>query len=388
MHRSTGGILDVHAHMCSGPVTEMPSNKSHHFVPRVHFRPFSADGRGRAVNLINIGRELAIPNASVSGQCAKAYFYGNTPEIENGLAYFEGRYAQIVRVLEARGALSDDDRYALRTFVLFQLMRTEAFAARAMAVVAGGHDLMFVGDWAEHRPDEPTERAAVLMGLSSALRCTALTGDLQMSVLLNRTGTDFITSDNPAIACNKWAWQRHRHHRFGMISSGLIMVLPLTPRMALCYFDAGVYRYDGGGDPFRILTRRGDVDWMNELQILNADQNVYFTNWATRLALLDQIQAVKDRRPERRVEFDVFVEDADGQDALLDGQRYRRATEAEIASPLPKVVGHHQVYPVPHGWLSGLIYRLRPTAFRSRSALGWVRRREWLTQRGREQFRI
>lgn len=363
----------------------MPSNKNHHFVPRVHFKPFSFGREGKAINLVNIERGQAIQNASVSGQCSKSYFYGTDAIVEKGLGYFEGRYGQIVRALEAHDSLSGDDHEALRLFMLLQFMRTEAAGKMAAATFSGGKDRMFVGEWAEQRPPAIPNRDIMVMALSIALKVRDTIADLKMCIFANDTRIDFITSDNPAIAINRWSWQRQRDHRFGLASSGLILSLPLSPRMSLCYFDRGTYSCPGNGPMYRTLADHRDVQVLNELQILNAEENVYFANWRSRKTLLTQVNAVKERRPAERVLFKVFVEDENGTDGFHDGQWYRRATADEIARPMPKIVMHSPVYPIPSRWISGLRIRPRPQVFTNGSAAGYVRNPALLTPEGRRR---
>ena len=363
----------------------MSSNKNHHFVPRVHFKPFSFGREGKAINLVNIERGLAIQNASVSGQCSKSFFYGEDAKIEKMLSYFEGRYGQIVRALEVHDHLSDDDNVALRMFTLIQFMRTEAVGKLAVDSISGGLDRMFVGERSEQRPSPIPSRAVTMMALSIALKERRCIDDLKMCIFANDTRIDLITSDNPAIAMNRWSWQKQRHHRFGLASSGLIVSLPLSPRMSLCYFDRGTYSCPGNSPVYRTLANHRDVRVLNELQILNAEKNVYFADWRSRETLLTQVNAVKERRPAERVLFNVLVEDENGTDGFHDGQRYRRATADEIARPMPKVVMNSPVYPVPSRWLSGLRIRTRPRVFTNGSAAGYVRNPVWLTQEGRRR---
>lgn len=363
----------------------MPSNKNNHFVPRVHFKPFSFGREGKAINLVNIESGLAIQNASVSGQCSKSYFYGKDAEIEKGLSHFEGRYGQIERALEAHDPLSGDDNVALRMFTLLQFMRTEATGKMAVATISGGLDRMFVGELAEQRPSAIPNHVVMMMALSLALKERRCIDDLKMCVFANDTRIDFITSDNPAIAMNRWSWQRQRDHRFGLVSSGLILSLPLSPRMSLCYFDRGTYSCPGNGPVYRTLANHRDVHVLNELQILNSEENVYFADWCSRGTLLTQVNAVKERRPAERVLFNVLVEDENGTDGFHEGRCYRRATADEIARPMPKVVMHSPVYPIPSRWISGIRIRPRPRVFTNGSAAGYVRNPAWLTQEGRRR---
>ncbi len=155
--------------------------------------------------------------------------------------------------------------------------------------------------------------------------------------------------------------------------------------MSLCYFDRGTYSCPGNGPVYRTLANHRDVQVLNELQILNAEKNVYFSDWRNRETLLTQVNAVKERRPAERVLFNVLVEDENGTDGFHDGQRYRRATADEIARPMPKLVMQSPVYPVPSRWISGLRIRLRPRVFTDGSAAGYVRNPAWLTPEGRQR---
>ena len=52
----------------------MADNKNQHYVPRVHLKPFTLDGEGLAINLLNIDRMKPISNAPVKNQCSGDYF--------------------------------------------------------------------------------------------------------------------------------------------------------------------------------------------------------------------------------------------------------------------------------------------------------------------------
>ena len=102
----------------------MPAYKKQHFVPRCAFKPFSLNGEGSAINVFNLTRKRAIPNAPVKGQCAKAYLYGADLTLEKMLTRLEGHYARIIARLSAGDALSDSDQDWLYLFAIVQLRRT------------------------------------------------------------------------------------------------------------------------------------------------------------------------------------------------------------------------------------------------------------------------
>lgn len=101
----------------------MPEYKNQHYVPRAHFKPFSRDGAGRAINLYLLKQDRRILNAPITGQCAKPYFYGEDGRLEKLLGQMEGAYASLVSRLVEPGFKPDQqDRWLLRYFVLFGLV--------------------------------------------------------------------------------------------------------------------------------------------------------------------------------------------------------------------------------------------------------------------------
>src|SRR5690242_6913738 len=70
---------------------------NHHFVPQFYLRNFS---NGRAsISLINIAKALAVPTATISGQCYRPKFYGETNELEDAFSDLEGAVAPLIRAI-------------------------------------------------------------------------------------------------------------------------------------------------------------------------------------------------------------------------------------------------------------------------------------------------
>jgi hypothetical protein len=74
-------------------VDDPPKKRRHHYVPQFVLRNFSRDG-GSVVTLVLETGDLH-SNASVRGQCAKNYFYGRAPHIEDAFAESEEKVAAI-----------------------------------------------------------------------------------------------------------------------------------------------------------------------------------------------------------------------------------------------------------------------------------------------------
>jgi Protein of unknown function (DUF4238) len=93
----------------------MPDKKNNHFVPRCHFKPFSLNEEGKAINLYTSVKQLLVPKAPVKSQCARDYFYGTDGLLESELEQIEGSYATAVRRVVV-GEETDDDLSLLRFF--------------------------------------------------------------------------------------------------------------------------------------------------------------------------------------------------------------------------------------------------------------------------------
>jgi hypothetical protein len=351
----------------------MPNNKNQHFVPRAHFKPFSIMREGKAINLVNIEAQRAIKNASVSGQCSGDYFYGENPVFEQDFQDLEAKYGVIVKALEDGVPMSRSDLITLRRFALIQYMRTEAARKIAEAAERGHLDRAFVGEFAAQRPSMASKHEMMQHTLQTAVRVRKVIDDLKVRIFKNGTNLDFVTSDNPSVVANRWAWQRHRHHEFGLGSSGIFMSLPLNSRMSLCFYDQGTYSCPGDDSIFRLLRKRRDVEVLNELQILNAEENVYFADWSSRKEVLGQIAAYRQRRPTERMEFSVLVRDGGPEDDSGSGKWFREATEEEAEQPVHKLINSRRVIPVPTRWPSCLKIRSNPRVFNDGSSIGDVR---------------
>ncbi|MEX2629498.1 MAG: DUF4238 domain-containing protein [Tistlia sp.] len=351
----------------------MARNKNHHFVPKAHLKPFSVEGRGKSIHLINIERELFVEGASCKGQCSSNYFYGPDDRIDTSLGFLETRYGVIIQKLTAGETPKGDDIELLRLFALVQFCRTEAMVHFTQTAIAGGHDLTFVGDWAQYRPPHRANWQASLSALSIAFSCFDYIRDLKLCIFRNKSRTEFVTSDNPAVVANMWLWRQCQSHNFGFASSGAMLFLPLSPTMEMCLYDGATYVCPGRHEIYKTLRNDQEVRAINDLQILNAHKNVYFSNWSSRHLLLDAVKEGKELRPDNNAALAAFVRDDAGRDLAYEGRRYRLATEEEKARPMQKIVSLNRVLPVPRRWASAFQIRPNPRVFSNGSAAGYVR---------------
>jgi len=362
-------------------ITEMPAQKSQHFVARCALKPFSLNGEGAAINLHNLTRARAIPNAPVKGQCARDYLYGKEDlRGEQLLARLEGQYARILRELAAGGSLLPEDKEWMRIFALIQWRRTEMAIQQMREWRASMDDAVF-RQRPEQRPaDTQTDADLMRLSLRMGIQMVKYVKDLKLVIFRNGTNVDFITCDNPAVLTNRFHFERLKRNQFGVSNSGMILAMPLTPRLAALCYDSGVYSIpNASGTPFVDIKREGDVDAINQLQHLAASKNIYFSRWEDRNCIAAEAAKVSLQRAGAVPKTRIFVRDH----TSPHDESYRSGTPGEELAARESIVATGQQYPEPSAWPSQLKFRDKPKTFSNGTAAGYVRQAEWLTPEGR-----
>lgn len=259
----------------------MAKNKRQHFVPRFYLRRYSKDGK--SINIWNIRRQLKIVNANLKNQCYRDYFYGRDPIVEQTLSTVEGSAAQVLRSIGDTSrppSPGSADHQFLVLYILMQHARTLHMAdeLNAMTDDLAKHLVRgtkaFEGiDLSEFRVglEEPARDA-----LSIATSCYPLLFDLSYKVLVNRTDTEFVTSDNPVVLYNQLMSFRRDLSNTGFSAKGLQIFLPVDPNHVILLYDTNVYRVGNSKRNVVYVNRKHEVDQLNVLQICSASENIYF----------------------------------------------------------------------------------------------------------------
>ena len=358
----------------------MARNKNQHFVPKVYLRGFSPDG-GSAINLYNISANRGVENAPTKGQCAKHYFYGKDLALETAFQSIEGRYARVLATLQVRGVLSSDDLQFLRDFAYLQYLRTEAafdFRRRTMIEM---QEVTHRGFDRDPPPLDLSDPAIAREMIGTFANTKGEIEDLEICILLNATTQPLVTSDDPSVLTNRVHLQRLKEDNFGLISSGAMLYLPLTPRFALLCYDGDAYSLPNRKNGVVSFRKEEDAIAVNALQYLNARENIYFSAWASLAEVRSAFKAVEPRRLVSRSRFWIGVPTGETAGAEF----YRRATPEEVESPIPKIVSFSPMFPSPPRWPSEIRFKNKITAMNNGSGPGYVRiaagRRQGLADR-------
>lgn len=114
--------------------------------------------------------------------------------------------------------------------------------------------------------------------------------DLHKVILVNETELEFITSDAPVIMHNAWCEGVTWQGTTGFASSGLQILLPLSPRRALLMFDRDVYAVGCKQAPVTVdIMNAADVEAINAMQMTTTQGNIYYSGDARTASSIDRL---------------------------------------------------------------------------------------------------
>ncbi|HCT40972.1 MAG TPA: hypothetical protein DF427_07340 [Moraxellaceae bacterium] len=346
----------------------MATNKNQHFVPRCHLRPFTLGAEGLAISLINLDRKKLIPNAPVKNQCSKDYFYGVDEQLEEAIQLIESGYSRALReLMHDSSVLSEGNKTVFRIFWLFQHLRTEAAAMRAVQMAELMRDL------AEIPPNQFS------LGIKEAVQVACRTfasamheiDDLKFCIIKNKTKVPFITSDNPAVLTNKWRLDNDRSpgRSFGMGSAGVLAILPLTPKLLFLGYDGDVYSAPKERGIVEIKNDR-DAIAFNRHQFLQCVANVYVHDVDIEKKLLKHYSEVELSRPNNRH----IIHYAQIDHTVSDHKRYVVIPPGGRDKTKEAIMHSQVIHPHPGIWPSQIRVRPNGSVYTNGTGIGYVRR--------------
>lgn len=267
----------------------MPSNKSHHYVPKLLLSRFHEEHNDRAIALLNLKSKRVIRGASIKDQAARDWLYGKDQVVENSLKPLEGTAANWLREIDATGAVPRVGSVRAGELIFFaavQWARTPAAGAEIDAIVRAQARLKLM---AEHkrgrylnvkiddvrlRKENPiTDSLKLVIGE----RTFELLADLAWELVTNEADVEFVLPDTGVVLHNQWRQGDLEHAHLGFASAGLQLFFPIAPRALLVAYDTDVYARRAGKKEGSVLRRNQDVRQVNMLMLSDAVANVYFT---------------------------------------------------------------------------------------------------------------
>lgn len=242
----------------------------------------------RQVGLYNLKSGRTVEIAPIKSQCARDYFYTKDPKFENAFAGLEGVQKKLIAKIIDESYVPPVDsleHHELISLIMFQTGRTVSTAARqdhlynefGKAILQKQFERDKRDDLLAFLPEvELSLTHGVLESIGQHLAMYPLIGDLEITLFVNNSKEDFLTSDHPVALCNNLPPSSPQGANLGFASRGLIVLLPLSPRSLLFLSDPEVYKTARDEHGVVLVTKVRDTVELNLTQCFNAHDNLYF----------------------------------------------------------------------------------------------------------------
>jgi hypothetical protein len=255
----------------------MPNNKRQHYVPKHMLRRFATDAEARRVALYHLGSKRVVRGASLKEQCYKDYYHGADLQVEYALSKLERVDSKFVDTVIENECLPPHNVSHVPIMFSLQRSRTLSSSETLDAITDAFSKLTLFGraDEKELRSIRINFENSANFSVSTALSVAPILYDMKQILILNRSRTPFLLSDNPVIATNWFCRTRYPDRSgTGTSSAGLQMLLPIAPNLAILLIDSNIYSLDGRGGQHEI-SRCSDIQALNRLQFLSAKSTLY-----------------------------------------------------------------------------------------------------------------
>jgi len=354
----------------------MADRKNQHFVPRALLKSWTLGGEGKAINLYNIRASRGIPQAPVKNQCSRDYFYGKDLQIETWLGHGEDAFKRVVAMLPSTDVSTTATALELlRDFSYLQAIRTERSLAEEAAMLRDMHDQVYHGVLPPKDDPLPTHEEIVREAMSRWVETSAYLHDLKGVLIINESRIPFVTSDNPAIHTNRLHVQRFKSGNFGIQQAGMILTMPVSPRLAVLYYDGDVYTAPSRRGLNLVLTKDADAQAFNEFQYLSASENLYFADWGELAAIKAGFPEVSDRRLKVHYRFNLLIPMSSEKGIFI------RAPDNIVEPEGTSIIHLKAISCQPRSWPSTVRLRTDATAYSNGSGAGYLRKR-WAKEQG------
>ena len=215
------------------------------------------------------------------------------------------------------------------------------------------------------------DKKAALRGLFLALRSWPSIIDMNQYLICNETEIPFIFSDNPVVTTNWFFKNRYEDYAaLGMNASGLQILLPINPCLALYLHDQNVYQATHTSGRM-VLSENNDVIAMNNTIFRNSSKCIYLP------ANFDEIwleKICKGSKYDPKPELKRYWQSANGSYELTDRDEYQAPDEAGT-----ELLMMRQPSPDYFIRFNGLRIRENPRVHNDGSIAGPVRDYAWQT---------
>jgi len=270
----------------------MNITKNQHYVPQCLIKHFSWEEKKDKykVNIFDTIQEFTRYNQSIKNVCASNYFYGKDNRVENILSEkIETPVSPLIdSILKDNFSILklEQNWMNLLKFISTLLFRTPQSRNKVTS-----HIQKQAQSWSRELfrlnniDPEEAERVSLNINEPETLVSWAtlegyyssiLLSDLSFHIIKNKTDLDFFVSDHPVFLHN-WLYRNLEHPGVtDLVSQGLQIFIPLSPRLVLCLYDSQIYKYGAKNNCCTYITNPNDVKIINSFQVINSESRIIF----------------------------------------------------------------------------------------------------------------
>ncbi|MDL2227200.1 DUF4238 domain-containing protein, partial [Deltaproteobacteria bacterium OttesenSCG-928-M10] len=155
--------------------------------------------------------------------------------------------------------------------------------------------------------------------------------DIDICLIKNATTVDFVVTDAIASRYNFYLERRKKEfmgYRASFSAIGLVLCIPITPRLLLLGFDSEAYYLLGN-----VIKNRADAHAINEIQYLNSYTNIYYKSETSEKNIDKYDDQLASQKPSQRVITSSFKEDKKTETGIF----YKPVNEEDSMSSEPIV---------------------------------------------------
>lgn len=262
--------------------------KNQHYIPKFYLRNFSYQKNKKQIGVFNIRSEFYYSQANLKHQGSKNFFYGTDGIVEDALSVMEGDLATIIRTILETNQLpkkESGDHFNLLFFVgltdLRNPVRIEGTKMMFQEMASRIRELDKDADIERFVPTM-THEEVIAMSFSSLKDVVMAMQDLEYKLLINKTAKPFIASDFPIVKYNQYLEaKKWPQSKTGFGVTGLQIFLPLSPDVAVIFFDSDIYKVGDKRQKTYSIVKEDDVDSLNVLQFINCFETIFFNERAS-----------------------------------------------------------------------------------------------------------
>ncbi|MCE4064408.1 DUF4238 domain-containing protein [Chryseobacterium gleum] len=229
----------------------------------------------KQIGIYNVNTNFFKQDVPLKHQCSKDFIYGEDEKIENFLSKLEGEFDSCIKQIIFTEDLLKKNKEELHILLAF-LVITEMRSLTSIENMKSFHARVNSLDAEYNFPNLGHQRIVDII-FSVFLDVLPTVLDLEYKLFKNETKTAFISSDFPIAKYNLLFENLPKYFSStGYRSKGLLVFIPINPFLTVVFYDKSTYKIGNKKDNVIPIVNKFEVDQLNLLQALNANEIVFF----------------------------------------------------------------------------------------------------------------